>query len=212
MSDREQGVGWGKQPRAAGEPMVSNSNEVETLGGEVERLRTQPIVIEPTGHRVPHPPTCGACHGVGCPEFRLVEPSSFAPHIGRPGGPGIILSELPTPPPIVNVPTLPTRGEALAAMHEAVMSIETLPPGPEMADALLRRLVATGYTLGRTRRVIDASCLVDYFQVAYALGWLFEGDDESQTEVGFWDVVVALNEAFPQFDWHNVMTDGPARS
>lgn len=25
--------------------------------------------LRPTGRKVAHPPTCGYCHGAGCPEF-----------------------------------------------------------------------------------------------------------------------------------------------
>ncbi len=36
------------------------------------------IQIEPTGRKIPHPWSCGGCHGVGCPEVRLTGASARA--------------------------------------------------------------------------------------------------------------------------------------
>lgn len=41
---------------------------------EVEvSLLSPEVVIEDTGRRVPHPESCGGCHGKGCRIVRLVE-------------------------------------------------------------------------------------------------------------------------------------------
>jgi hypothetical protein len=47
---------------------------------------------------------------------------------------------------------------------------------------------------------------VPYFPLAAALGRAL--DHES---LEFWEVVVELSRAFPQFDWKNAMTDGASR-
>lgn len=49
---------------------------------------------------------------------------------------------------------------------------------------------------------------VDFLQVAYALGRALDDDEPGNY---FWPVVAELAKPYPNFDWHNVMTDGPAR-
>lgn len=49
---------------------------------------------------------------------------------------------------------------------------------------------------------------LDFWQVAYALGRALR-DEESQA--CFWSVVTELSKPYPNYGWHNVMTDGPTR-
>jgi hypothetical protein len=45
----------------------------------------------------------------------------------------------------------------------------------------------------------------DACQVAYALGRALDSDSAE-----FWYVVKELSKPFPEWSWHNLMTDGPA--
>lgn len=52
---------------------------------------------------------------------------------------------------------------------------------------------------------IDPTFQLDYWKVCRALSRAFDADENS--DAGFWDVVVALKEVYPQYDWRNAMTD-----
>lgn len=48
-----------------------------------------------------------------------------------------------------------------------------------------------------------ADLVVDYWQLAAALGRALDHDSQE-----FWEVVKELEATFPNFDWKNAMTDG----
>lgn len=51
----------------ADELVVSRNLLVERAVEEYLRRLELPIRVVDTGRRVAHPPTCGSCHGAGCP-------------------------------------------------------------------------------------------------------------------------------------------------
>lgn len=52
---------------------------------------------------------------------------------------------------------------------------------------------------------MSAELQVEYFALAAALGRALEHDSPE-----FWQVVAELAKTFPQYDWHNAMTDNGA--
>ena len=77
---------------------------------------------------------------------------------------------------------------------------------PEDCDTLAEVLLRHGTGNYRLASREDDELTVPYFPLAYALGRALY-DDHGM----FWSVVAELNRTFPQYAWHNAMTDSPAR-
>src|ERR1035441_4205204 len=93
------------------------------------------------------------------------------------------------------------RVEAICNEIAAELGIHLEGGGPY--SSALNSVIRKAQGFGECRS--DPNFQIDYWEVCRALSRAFDADENS--DAGFWDVVVALKEVYPQFDWHNAMTD-----